>query len=281
MTSRTASGAKLLDGRESKHHCNVGVLLNCLVRSPAPFWLTANDRGIKYTPVMRTKCLIASLALAATATSQAVIVWNGGGDNSNFYDNANWDFSGSVETGMPASGGNPSAATADDILILGATINETSGAFTNIEIGDGLSVTLDGTSFRFTNNNGFTGLNDAGDVTSTFNIINGSSFNAQFAAVGITVNVDSTSSIRFRGGGDPINSQVEQTTINLAPGAQLTLASVAEFTEQGADIRVGGISFSDDPSILSLNGTTATAVPEPSSVVLMFVAGLGLIRRRR
>jgi len=27
MTSRTASGAKLLDGLESKHHCNVGVSL--------------------------------------------------------------------------------------------------------------------------------------------------------------------------------------------------------------------------------------------------------------
>ena len=230
---------------------------------------------------MKRTFLIASLVLAAASTSQAVIVWNGNGDPSNFYDNANWDFSSSVETGMPASGGNPSAATADDILISGATISETSGAFTNIEIGDGLSVTLDGTSFTFANNNGFTGVNDAGDVTSTFNIGNGSFFNAQFAAIGVTLNVDSTSSIRFRGGGDPINSQIEQTTINLAPGAQLTLASVAEFTEQGADIRVGGISFSDDPSILSLDGTTATAVPEPSSMVLMFVAGLGLIRRRR
>jgi hypothetical protein len=230
---------------------------------------------------MRKALLTTSLAFATTAASHAVIVWNGGGDTANFYDNANWDFSGSGETGMPASGGNPSAATADDILILGATINETSGAFTNIEIGDGLSVTLDGTSFTFTNNNGFTGLDDPGDVTSTLNLVNGSSFNAQFAAIGITVNVDSTSSIRFRGAGDPINSQIESTTINLAPGAELTLASEAEFTEQGADIRVGGISFSDDPSILSISGTTATAIPEPSSVVLMVVAGLGLIRRRR
>lgn len=223
----------------------------------------------------------AVIALAATSSSHAVILWTGGGNTADFYDNANWDFSGSGETAMPVGGGNPSAATADDIIIAGATLTETSGAFTNIEIGDGLSVTLDGTTFTFSNGNGFSGINDAGDATSTLSLINGSFLDAQFATIGITISVDGTSSLNFRGSGDPINSQTEKTTIILAPGAQLTLPTEAEFTEQGADIEVGGISFASDPSILSFNGTTATAVPEPSSMALVLMAALGLVRRRR
>ena len=231
---------------------------------------------------MRPHALATTLiALAATSTSQAVIVWTGGGNTADFYDSANWDFSGSAETAMPIGGGNPSAATADDLVIAGATLNETSGAFTNIEIGDGLSVTLNGTAFTFANGNGFTGLNDAADVLSTVNLINGSSLNTQFSAIGITLNVDSTSSLIFRGGGDPINSQIEKTTVILAPGARLTLPTVAEFTEQGADIEVGGVSFAADPSILSFDGTTATAVPEPSSMALVLLAAMSLTRRRR
>lgn len=231
---------------------------------------------------MRPRALATTIiALAATSTSQAVIVWTGGGNTANFYDNANWDFSGSVETSMPAGGGNPSAATADDLVISGATLNETSGAFTNIEIGNGLSVTLDGTAFTFVANNGFTGVDDPSDVLSTLNLVNGSSLSTQFSAIGITLNVDSTSSLTFRGGGDPINSQIEKTTVILAPGARLTLPTVAEFTEQGADIEVGGISFAADPSILSFDGTTATAVPEPSSMAFVLLAAMGLTRRRR
>ena len=108
--------------------------------------------------------------------------------------------------------------------------------------------------------------------------------NAQFASVGIEINVDSTSSLTFRGGGDPINSQTEKTTIVLQPGAQLTLPTVAEFTEQGADIVVGGITFAEDPSILTFSGTTATAiaaVPEPSSSLLAALGLVGLTIRRR
>ncbi|MDB4143594.1 PEP-CTERM sorting domain-containing protein [Akkermansiaceae bacterium] len=221
-----------------------------------------------------THLLSISLFAGAALTSQAAVVWTGGAATDDFYDAANWDFSASSSTVV-------TSPTDDDITITGATINEPSAAFSNLPIGDTLSVTLDGTSFTFTNSNGFTGVNDAGDVTSTVNMLGGSSMSAQFASVGITVNVDGTSSLTFRGGGDAINSQTEKTTINLSLGAQLTLPTVAEFTEQGADIVVNGVSFADDTSILSFSGNTATAVPEPTSALLSSLAALGLLRRRR
>jgi hypothetical protein len=216
---------------------------------------------------------VLSFGLVATS-SQAAILWTGGGATDDFYDPSNWDFSGSASSGV-------TSPTDDNIIIAGATINESSGSFSNIEIGDTLSVLLDDTTFRFTNSNGFSGVDDAGDVVSTLSVTNGSSFNAQFATLGIEVLIDGTSSVEFRGAGDPINSQTERTRIILEPGATLTLPSTAEFTEQGADIFVGEISFADNPSILSFNGTTATAIPEPTSFGLVVLGGLAFLRRRR
>lgn len=227
---------------------------------------------------MKRRFITTSAAVFTTCLySHAAIVWSGGGASDDFYDVANWDLSGSASTAM-------SSPTDDIVTITGATINEPSGSFTNLEIGDGFSVTMSGTSFTFSNNNGFTGVNDASDVASTLHIVEGSSMNAQFAAIGIQINVDSTSSLRFRGAGDPINSQTEKTTINLSPGAQLTLPSLAEFTEQGADIVVNGVTFAEDPSILSFSGSTATAnsvVPELSSSLFAVVGALALLGRRR
>ncbi|MFT7173337.1 MAG: hypothetical protein ACI9NQ_001557, partial [Paracoccaceae bacterium] len=60
-----------------------------------------------------------------------------------------------------------------------------------------------------------------------------------------------------------------------------TLPSVAEFTEQGADIEVNGVTFASDNSILSFSGNTATAVPEPTSALLTLLGGLAFFIRRR
>lgn len=227
---------------------------------------------------MKNKLVLKSAVILATSlSSQAVIIWTGGGASDDFYDSANWDFAGSGSAMV-------TSPTDDGMTITGATINEPSAGFSNVEIGDGLSVTLDASSFTFTNNNGFTGVDDVGDIPSVLNLVNGSSLSAQFAAIGITINVDATSSLTFRGSGDPINSQIEKTTINLEPGAQLILPTVEEFTEQGADIVVNGVTFSDDPSILSFSGTTATAnavVPEPSSSLLGALGAFALLVRRR
>lgn len=59
---------------------------------------------------------------------------------------------------------------------------------------------------------------------------------AMFSAIGLKINVDSTSSLTLRGAGDSINSQIERSVINLSPNAKLTLDSIEEFSEQGNDI---------------------------------------------
>lgn len=91
-----------------------------------------------------------------------------------------------------------------------------------------------------------------------FNIINGGSTRIFF--IQSTINVDSTSLLHLLGGGDPLPAG---SVLNLTPGAQLTMASLGEFTEQGAQIFVNGISFSADNTILVFSGNTATAVGTP------------------
>lgn len=138
------------------------------------------------------------------------------------------------------------------------------------------SFTLDSSTASFSSG----GLNGQG-LGSTVNLNNGSSWSCVFLTNGVEVNVDATSILILAGGGDPINSATNPTVINLEVGAQLTLASVAEFAEQGSEIFVNGVSYADNQNILVFDGNTATAVPEPSSSALIGLSGLGLILRRR
>ena len=193
-----------------------------------------------------------------------------------FYDAPNWDFSQSDSLELNRESPITNILTITDALIL-----EDSPSYSNIEIGDGFSVTLKSTSFTFQNNNGFTGVNDDDDVFSTLNILEGSDMNAMFSAIGLEINVDSTSSLTLRGAGDSINSQIERSIVNLSPNAQLTLDSIEEFSEQGDDIYLNGVSFSQNPSILKFNGNTGTAIPEAHLILLSAVSTILLLSQRR
>jgi hypothetical protein len=193
-----------------------------------------------------------------------------------FYDAPNWDFS---ESGSEEI--NRDFPTANILTITDAFIIEDSPSYSNIEIGDGFSVTVISTDFTFQNNNGFTGVNDDDNVYSVLNITEGSSMNAMFSAIGLEINVDSTSSLTLRGAGDSINSQIERSIVNLSPNAQLTLSSIEEFVEQGDDIYLNGVSFSQNPSILKFNGTTGTAIPESNSVLLASISAFLLLRTKK
>jgi len=206
-----------------------------------------------------------------------VITWDGAGEEIyDFYDAPNWDFSQSDSQEL-----NRDFPIANILSITDALILEDSPSYSNIEIGDGFSVTVIATDFTFQNNNGFTGVDDDDNVYSVLNITEGSSMNAMFSAIGLEINVDSTSSLTLRGAGDSINSQIERSIVNLSPNAQLTLSSIEEFAEQGDDIYLNGVSFSQNPSILKFNGTTGTAIPESNSVLFAGISVFLLLRTKK
>ena len=206
-----------------------------------------------------------------------VITWDADEEQIyDFYDTPNWDFSQSDSLEL-----NRDSPIANILTITDALILEDSPSYSNIEIGNGFSVTLKSTNFTFQNNNGFTGVNDDDDVVSTLNIFEGSDMNVMFSAIGLEINVDSTSSLTLRGAGDSINSQIERSVVNLSPNAKLTLDSIEEFSEQGDDIYLNGVSFSQNPSILKFNGNTGTAIPEAHLILLSAISTILLLTQRR
>ncbi len=206
-----------------------------------------------------------------------VIAWDA--DESeiyDFYDAPNWDFSQSDSLELDRDSPIANILTITDALIL-----EDSPSYSNIEIGDGFSVTLISTDFTFQNNNGFTGVEDDDNVYSVLNITEGSSMDAMFSAIGLEINVDSTSSLTLRGAGDSINSQIERSVVNLSPNAKLTLNSLEEFSEQGDSIYLNGVSLSQNPSILKFEGTTGTAIPEVHFILFSAIPVILLLNKKR
>jgi hypothetical protein len=112
------------------------------------------------------------------------------------------------------------------------------------------------------------------------------------------LNIDGTSSVRFRGGGNPINGIALNTNVNLTEaGAQLILTNAANFsTNQNNGDKIFAynaagalVSYNSDNSILTIAAgggvTTGTAnfsaIPEPSGIALLGLAGIAMIFRRR
>ena len=206
-----------------------------------------------------------------------VITWDADEEQIyDFYDAPNWNFSQSDSQELNRDFPISNILTITDALIL-----EDSPSYSNIEINDGFSVTLISTDFTFQNNNGFTGVEDDENVYSVLNITEGSSMDAMFSAIGLKINVDSTSSLTLRGAGDSINSQIERSIVNLSPNAQLSLNSLDQFIEQGDDIYLNGVSFAQNPSILKFNGNTGTAIPEAHLILLSAVSTILLLSQRR
>lgn len=221
------------------------------------------------------KIIITLLSIASIAHA-TTIAWNAEGENVfDFYNSENWDFSESELQEI-----DPNSPTINDLIIADAYIMEGSASYSNIEIGDEFSVTLVSSTFIFENANGFSGVDDEDNTLSTVNLTQESVMDAMFSTLGLEINVDSTSLLILRGSGDAINSQTERSVVNLAQNAKLTLDSVEEFVEQGDDILVNGVSFTEDPSILIFSGTTATAIPESHSVLLSALPIILLLRRR-
>jgi hypothetical protein len=241
--------------------------------------------------------ILAFLSIS-TVMSQAAIVWTGGGNTDNLFDAANYSGGAPVETGSGLD-----TPIGNDLTIENATIGSGAGytiSFGQLEADQADTVNFINTTLNATGTTGgFAGssVGDVNDLGATFNILGGSSINIQYMLHG-TLNIDGTSSVRFRGGGNPINGTAANTNINLTDaGAQLILTNAANFStnkDNGDKIfaynSVGAlVSYNSDNTILTLapggGGTTGTAnfsaVPEPSGTALFGLAGLALIFRRR
>ncbi|MFC7337854.1 GH92 family glycosyl hydrolase [Haloferula chungangensis] len=163
------------------------------------------------------------------------VVWTGNGDGSSWYDDANWDFSNSWITTMGPTG----STVLDDLLVSNANI--TSSYSGNLVLGDGFTLTLDNASFSQTpSSGGLSGVNEGTDLPSNLRLTHGSSWSSQWCTVGVDIHVDGTSTFRLKGGGDALNSQIEQTNARLSAGGKFVLPSRSEFDEQ-ADTSNGAI----------------------------------------
>ena len=238
----------------------------------------------------KTLLFMGTSTLIAASPIYGAVVWTGAVDNDLFND-GNWDFSGAVNG---TSAIDPNVAINEDLEITGATVNGATGiGFGQIIIGDNHSLTLTNSNLTMAGTDGIAGVDDgpgtARTNASVLNLVN-SSADLQFASIGMDINVDATSSLNFRGGGDPLNGQTELSRAVLAPGGQLTFPTVAEFTEQATTqssliivdgVQADGVNMN---TLFSFSGSTGTAlsqVPEPSSTALLGLSGLALILRRR
>ena len=228
--------------------------------------------------------ILAFLSIS-TVMSQAAIVWTGGGNTDNLFDAANYSGGAPVETGSGLD-----TPIGNDLTIENATIGSGAGYtinFGQLEADQDDTVNFINTTLNATGTTGgFAGssVGNLNDLGATFNVLRGSSINIQFILHG-TLNIDGTSSVRFRGGGNPINGTAANTNINLTDaGAQLILTNAANFStnkDNGDKIfaynSVGAlVSYNSDNTILTLapggGGTTGTAnfsaILEPSDIVI-------------
>ena len=242
-------------------------------------------RTIDNTHTMNKKTLLylAAVTSAATLSSQATIVWSGLGADTSPFTADNWDFTGSMAA--PLIIGNVDIL--DNVVVNGATASGEDSAlgFAQFRLGEGFGATITNSTFDITATDGFGG--SGAGATETVDLINSSS-SIQFLAWGVDINVDATSSLTIRGGGDGINSQIAESHVNLLTGGSLTLPTAAEVDEQigEGDIYANGVLVTalNKATLLSGTGATVTAlapVPEPSSTALLGLGGLALILRRR
>jgi len=229
---------------------------------------------------MKTSFVTFAVIAAFLAPSQAAVVWTGATSTDPF-DDSNWDFSGSGVSAVDAN-----VSVADDISIVNGSIEIPNlGGQQRLQIGNGFTMTLDNATLGLVagGNDGTGG--QPGSTGVSINLTNGSQFNPFFIVNAVSLDIDGTSSATFGGGGNPVNI----STINLTFGSTLSFRAETPAAFRGEHL--GKITVNGVPAVDGVNieiapfngasGSLITAIPEPSSTVLLGFAGIALVFRRR
>ena len=130
-----------------------------------------------------------------------------------------------------------------------------------------------------------TGTNGARTGTYTLNYADGTSSAASAFSAPDNFNVNTNIGIFAKGRVQLANNNLEQADNNprlyqfnaVAPDATKVLSSISFL---GTNLNAGGIG-AQNIAIFGISGTPVAGVPEPTSLGLLGVAGLGLLARRR
>lgn len=240
-----------------------------------------------------TKTILA-FSLSA-GLGNAALVWTGAADGASLFNEGNWQDDNSA---VPAAdtinpGSAVTAATGGSISIAGGTGTPDNFQSGNFVLGADVNLEVGGGKALGSPTNGVVG-STSGSTSPFLNINTGSTVAVQFLT-GLTAQLSDASTLTLGGGNNPLDS----AAVNLTDTGSLLQFSNETFaafeTEHASKVTVSGaaLNFGADPFAVepgdnalasAFNGATGVqiqAVPEPSSVALLGLAGLALMSRRR
>ena len=165
------------------------------------------------------------------------------------FDESNWDLSGSSVTVI-----DPNVTIQDNVVVVGAPapleIPDLTGQ-QRFQVGDGFTITLDGSSWVALNNDGIGG--EPGTVAGPLlNVRNGGHLGVYFIVNRVHLDLDATSTATFGGPGAPLNA----STVDLTSGS--VLAFVNETVTDYVTEHLPDTTVDDAPAVVGTNLTVVS-----------------------
>ncbi|MFT4541367.1 MAG: hypothetical protein ACI841_004586 [Planctomycetota bacterium] len=207
------------------------------------------------------KRLIPAIIALLIVPAGADILWTGA-VNDDIFDEANWDLTGSAVTVV-----DPNVTIDDNVVIANAiapVIVPDLGGQIRFQVGDGFTLTIDGSELNAVGNDGIGGVPGT-SIGPTVNLINSGKLGTFFITNRTHLDLDGTSSASLGGGATPING----STIDLTAGCVLECPdeTVTDFINE----HLSKISVDDVAAVIDSNmwvvsdgaaGSVARALPQ-------------------